>query len=122
MGGRSTGCAEVLQRNPLDAAPADSRGLERDVQSGELGMRGKPAGSGGVYATSLLVVDHLERVAEHGAALRLHLDHDEASPTPQDEVELVASDSRVGRDQAVSTEPVVAERAALAAVHAASSW
>ncbi|OFW75729.1 MAG: hypothetical protein A2Y55_10470 [Actinobacteria bacterium RBG_16_68_12] len=73
-----------------------------------------------MHPPRLLRVDHLERVAEAVPALLLHLDDEEATPAPEDEVELVASRVRVRVEQAVAAEPVVAERSALPAIHAAS--
>jgi hypothetical protein len=55
------------------------------------------------------------------ARFLLHLDHEEPSAPPQHEVELVATDTRVRRQEPVAAEPVVVEGAALAAVHAAST-
>ena len=71
-------------------------------------------------AARLLGVHHLERVAEAVAALLLHLDDHDPPPAPDDEVELVPAHARVGVEQAIATEPVMKQRAALAAIHAAS--
>ncbi len=57
---------------------------------------------------------------ERGTALLLHLRDHEPAAAPEHEVELVAADARVRVEQAVATEPVVQERAPLAAIHAAS--
>ena len=72
------------------------------------------------HAARLLGVDHLERMTEAVAALLLDLDHEQPAPSAQDEIELVAAGAGVGVEQAVAAKPVVAEGAALAAIHAAS--
>ncbi len=84
-------------------------------------MRAEPACRSGVDSAHLLLVDHLERIAEGSAALLLHLDHEQPLASTQDQVELVPPHARVRLDEAVATEPVVGEGAALAAVHAAST-
>ena len=57
---------------------------------------------------------------EIGAAFLLDLDDENAAPAPEDEVELVAAGAHVGLEQPIAAKPVVAKRAALAAIHAAS--
>jgi hypothetical protein len=122
MNAASTGgCAVLRQWNPLDPPSLDARRLELDVETAELGMRGQPTRSGGPDATDLLLVDHLERVAELGTTLLFDLDDEDAPAAPEHEVELVAADAHVRCQQAVAPESVVVEGAALAAVHAAST-
>ena len=97
----------------------DTRRLELEVELGELRMLGQPGVRGGVHPPHLLLVDHLERVPIPGTSLLLHLDHDEAAPAPQHEIELVATNARVGVEKSVSAQSVVTESAPFAAIHAA---
>jgi len=116
-----TGCDAVLRQwHTLDASRADSSGLEHDVEPAELRMRREPTGGRGMDATDLLRVDHLERVAERRTALLLHLDDDHGSSAPKHEIELVAANASIGREEPVSAESVVAKGAPLAPIHAAS--
>jgi hypothetical protein len=57
---------------------------------------------------------------ELGASFLLDLDHDEAAAAPQHEIQLVATDPRVGVEKSVPAEAIVAKGAPLAVVHAAS--
>jgi hypothetical protein len=83
-------------------------------------VRREPRVRAGTDASALLAVDHLERMPEVRAALLLHLRDHDALPAPQDEIQLVPAGTHVRREQAIPTETVVEERAALPAVHAAS--
>ena len=56
------------------------------------------------------------------AGLLLDLDDQQRAAAAEDEVELVAARTGVRGEQAVAAEPIVEEGAALAAVHAASSY
>jgi hypothetical protein len=114
---------EVLVQLPewdaLDPTPADACSLEHEVELGELGVPGQPCLRSGVDAPHLLLVDHLERVAVPGTSLLLHLNDDEAPPAPQHEIELVATNARVGVEESVSAQSVVTKSAPFAAIHAA---
>lgn len=108
------------ERNAFDAPSSDTRRLEHDLEPGKLGMRCEPGVRRRLHAPRLLRSDHLERVAELVSTLLLHLDHDYAASSAHDEIKLVATRTHVRGEQAVAAKPVVAKRAALAAVHAAS--
>ncbi len=99
---------------------SDAHCLELDVEACELRPCGEPSRSRAPYVAHLLLVDHLERMPEGITALLLHLDDQDAAPPSQHEIELVAADARIRREQPVSTEAVVAEGDSLAPVHAAS--
>jgi hypothetical protein len=109
------------ERDALDPAPADAYSLEHEVELGELRVRYEPGVRGGVHSPHLLLVDHFERVPVLGTSLLLHLDYDEAASASQHEIELVATNARVGVEKSVSAQSVVAEGASFAAVHAAST-
>ena len=94
---------------------------ETEVERRQVGPRREPAGRGDVDSPHLLLVDHLERIAEATASFFLHLDDEQPLATPENQVELVPPDARVRRDEPIPTKPVVDEGAALAAVHAAST-
>jgi hypothetical protein len=116
----STGRSTVLrQRDALHTTPAYACGLELDVESSEIRVRREPAGGRGSDATGLLLVDHLERVPEAGAALLLHLDDEDAATAAQHEIELVPPHPNVRGQEPVSAESVVTEGDSLAPVHAA---
>ena len=108
------------ERDALDPAALHTRGLDDELEIRDLWMCGEPRAGGRQHAALLLRVDHLERMSERGAAFLLHLDDDETTATPEDEVELVAAGAGVGVEEAVAAEPVVAESAALPAIHVAS--
>ena len=108
------------ERHALHSPPLNSRGLEPDLQPGDLGVDSEPRTSRCPYAARLLRVDHLQGMPETDTAFFLDFDHQDAAPSTQDEVELVAARASVGLEQAVAAEPVVAEGEALAAIHAAS--
>lgn len=110
----------ALERDALHAAPGDTGSLEGNLQACELRTSSEPTMRGDSNAPHLLAVDHLERMPETRTALLLDLDEDESAATPEHEVDLVVPDPRVRGEQAVSTKAVVAEGAALAAIHAAS--
>ena len=84
-------------------------------------MLSEPADRGRLDAAHLLLVDHFQRMPEPTAALLLDLHHEQTATAPQDEVDLVPADARVGLEEPVAAKPVVVEGAALAAVHAAST-
>ena len=54
-------------------------------------MGAEPVDRGRLHASSLLVVDHLERVPERRTALLLHLGDDDPPAPTHDQVELVAA-------------------------------
>ena len=110
---------QLAEWDALDPAPADACSLEHEVELGELGVSGQPCVRSGVDAPHLLGVDHLERMPELGAALLLHLDHHETAAAPQHEIQLVATDPRVSVQKPIAAKAIVAEGAALAAIHAA---
>jgi len=109
---------QLAEWDALDPAPADACSLEHEVELGELGVSGQPCVRSGVDAPHLLLVDHLERVPVAGTSLLLYLDHDEAAAAPQHEIELVATNARVGVEKSVSAKSVVTESAPFAAIHA----
>jgi len=98
-----------------------SRSLELEIEVGERRVGGQPTGRRRLDAPHLLLVDHLERVAECRATLLFHLDDEQPIPSPEHEVELVPADARIRFHEPVATKPVVTKGAALAAIHAASS-
>jgi len=100
------------------AAYAD--GLEHELEVREVGLCGEPGTRGEEHAAHFFRPDHLQRITEAGTALLLHLGYDDAAPTAYDEIELVPSGTHVRRDEAVPMQAIVAESAALAAIHAAS--
>jgi hypothetical protein len=108
------------KRDSLDAPTANSGCLEADLQPDELRVNSEPCTRRCPYAARLRRIDHLQGVPEAGTALFLDFDHQDAVPSAQDQVELVAAGAGVGLEQAVAAEAVVAECAALAAIHAAS--
>src|SRR6185437_5960776 len=61
-------------RHALDAAVAHGYHVEADGELRELGTRAEPGLGGAAEAPLLLGRDHLERVAERRALLRLYLD------------------------------------------------
>ncbi len=115
-----TTLVESPQRDALDPTPVDADRLELDLEPGEVGTGGEPGSRRARHAAPLLGIDHLQGMTEGGSTFLLDLDHDQAAPSAQDEVELVAAGAGVGVEQAVAAKPVVAEGAALAAIHAAS--
>jgi len=108
------------QRNTLGVASLDARSLDDELEPCRLGMRRKPRARGGQHAPHLFRIDHLERMSEAGATLLLHLDDDEPTATPEDEVELVSASASIRLEEAIAADPIVPEGAALAAIHAAS--
>ena len=110
---------QLSERNTLDAMTHDTRRLEREIEACEVRVCCEPSVRGGVHSPHLLLVDHLEWVAVPGTSLLLHLDDDEAAPAPQHEIELVATNARVGVEKSVSAQSVVTESAPFAAIHAA---
>jgi hypothetical protein len=115
-------CPALDERNALDAPAPNADRLQLDLELGDLGMRGEPGRRGCAYPARFLRVNHLQRVTEVRAALLLHLDDDDAAAASKHEVELVPTHVCVRVEQAIPTQPVVEEGAALAAVHAATSW
>jgi len=83
-------------------------------------MGREPPGRCRSDASNLLVIDHLERITERRAALFLYLHDDKATAPPEHEIELVATDARVGGEESVAAKTIVKESAPLAPVHAAS--
>src|SRR5689334_5041661 len=63
----------------------------------------------------LLRRHHLERVAEPGPALRLHLTEDDPPPAARDHVQLVAARPDVAAEDAVAAQPVPEHRPVLGA-------
>lgn len=112
--------AVLRQRDPFDPAPTDTRGLEHELEPGMLGVRSQPGLRPLADAPYLLAIDHLQWIPELGAPLLLHLDDEQPPPAPKDEIELVPADPRVGVEEPVAAEAIVAEGAPLAAIHAAS--
>ncbi len=110
---------QLSEGDTLDATTRDTRRLEHEVELGELRMLGQPCLRSGVDAPHLLLVDHLPRIPEFSPTLLPHLDHDEAAPAPQHEIELVATYPCVGVEKSVAAKSVVTEGATLAAIHAA---
>ena len=112
----------LAERYTFDPPPTNARGLEHELELelGELRMPGQPCQRSCADAPHLLFVDHLQRMPELGPALLLHLDDEKAAASPYDEIELVATDARVGVEKFVTAKSVVAKGAALAAIHAAS--
>jgi hypothetical protein len=108
------------ERHALDAAALYGRGLDNEFEIRDLGVRCEPRADGRFHATLLLCVDHLERVPERKAAFLFDFHHDEATATPENEVELVAAGACVRFEESVAAKTVVPESAALAAIHAAS--
>jgi hypothetical protein len=108
------------KRDSLDLSPAHPCGLDREPERGRLGMRCEPRPGRRVHTTLLLFVDHLERIAERRSSLLLDLDDQQPPPSTEDEIQLVAACADVRRQQPIAAEPVVAERAPLPRVHAAS--
>ncbi len=82
-------------------------------------MRCEPRPGRDEDSTHLLRSDHLERVTELSTTFLLHLDHHDATPSPKDEVEFIAASTDICRKQSIPAQPVVAQRTALPAVHAA---
>src|SRR5919106_228949 len=111
----------LRQTDPLDPSPANPGCLDRDLEAGDLWMCGDPRARRGENPPALLGADHLERMPVLGTPLLLHLHDDEAAPSPQDEVELVPAGACIRVEESVAAEPVVQERAPLAAVHATAS-
>ena len=88
-----------------DLEPAVERPTRR--VPGEPRLRGEP------QPPQLLLVDHLERVAEPVAGLALDLAEDEPPAAPDDQVELVAARPDVRAENAVAAQAVVAGGASL---------
>src|SRR5207247_1452726 len=102
----STGGLEGL-RDPLETVAENRHDVERHLEAGEGGTRRKPDLRGSADPAALLLIDHLDRVPEPRAALRLHLAEDEPAAAAQDEVELVAGRPCVLGEDLVAAEPVV---------------
>ena len=108
------------ERNALDPLALHRGGLDDELEIRDLRVRGQPGAGGGQHAALLLRVDHLEGVPEGGSPLLLHFDDHHTTTTPENEVELIATYACVGVKQPIAAKPIVAESAALAAIHAAS--
>ena len=74
----------------------------------QLRVRREPEPGGAADAADLDGVDHLERIAEAVAALRLHLDERHEATAARDEVELSAAEPPVVVENAVAVQAVPA--------------
>src|SRR3989442_12081634 len=79
-------------------------------------MAGEPGLGREPQATLLLVIHHLERVTESFAQLLLHLAEDQPPASANDEVELVAGDPGIRRQDAIPTQAVPPHGALLGAL------
>jgi hypothetical protein len=93
---------QLFEGDALDAMTHDTGRLEYEVELCELGVPGKPCLRSRPHTANLLLVDHLQRMPELGAAFLLHLHDEKAAAPPQDEIELVAADARVGVEKSVT--------------------
>src|SRR5882672_694413 len=99
--------------HPLQMAAADGDHVEGDLEAGRLRMASKPGVGRDSEPTLLLVIHHLERVAESLAQLLLHLAEDQPPPSADDDVELVAGDPGVRRQDSVPAHAVPPDGALL---------
>jgi hypothetical protein len=111
---------QLSERDALNSAASNTRGFEYEIEARELRVPGQPCLGAGVDPPHLLGVDHLERIPIAITALLLHLDHEQLAPAAQHEIELVATDPRVGVQEPIAAKAIVAESATFAAIHAAS--
>src|SRR5207247_6104937 len=74
---------------------------------GGLGRGRQPRVTGLPEPAQLLPRDHLQRIAEPGTVLRLHLAEDEPPAAAQHQIELVAARPDVRAEDAVAAQPVV---------------
>jgi len=91
----------------------DGDDLERDVQGCKLWSAGEPVLRGPANAALLLGANHLGRVAEVLSRPHLDLAEDEPGAAADDEVELVPPTARIGVENPVTAQPVVAADTAL---------
>jgi hypothetical protein len=87
--------------------------VEASLTALDLALGGEPGLGGQADAPLFLRIDHLRRIAQLTARLRLHLaEDDEASPA-RDYVELIAGGPHVRREDPEPAEAVVPDRATL---------
>src|SRR5439155_3314451 len=99
--GLATSAASESLGHPLQSTGADGHDVEGDLEPCRLRMACEPGVGRESKATLLLVVHHLQRVAEPLAQLLLHLAEDQPPAAANDDVKLVTGHPGVRRQDPV---------------------
>ena len=102
-----------LDHDPLELARPNGDDLEPALECLTRRVPGKPGLSGEAQPSQLLLVDHLERVADPSPVFPFTSQNTSRRPRPDDQVELVPAGPDVGVENAVAAEAIVAGGALL---------
>src|SRR5260221_9496965 len=100
-------------RQLLDSARALDDHVKADIEAVDLRMARQPGARGTPDTRDFPGVDHLQRVAEAAAALRLHLAEHHGAAAARDDVDLSPCEPAIRVEDAIATQAVPASGAPL---------